>query len=139
MVLDLLRHVVLEGRVVTMDALLTQRHIAQQIVDAGGDYVLVVKKNQPQLRADMATVFAALPITGETRSVATTADYGHGRIEQRRLQASDVLVGYGAWPGLGQVFQLERQVISKKTGEVRDDMVEGVTSLARHRQMRSVC
>lgn len=130
MVLDLLRHVVLEGRVVTMDALLTQRHIAQQIVDAGGDYVLVVKKNQPQLRADIATVFAALPITGETRSVATTVDYGHGRIEQRRLQASDVLVGYGAWPGLGQVFQLERQVISKKTGEVRDDIVEGVTILA---------
>ena len=35
-VLELLRHVVLEGRGMTMDALLTQRQIAQQIVDAGG-------------------------------------------------------------------------------------------------------
>lgn len=47
-VLDLLRHVVLEGRVVTVDALLTQRHIAQQIVEAGGAYVMPVKENQPQ-------------------------------------------------------------------------------------------
>jgi hypothetical protein len=35
--LDLLRHMVLEGRIVTMDALLTQRQIAQHIVEAGGD------------------------------------------------------------------------------------------------------
>jgi len=129
-VLDLLRHVVLEGRVVTVDALLTQRHIAQQIVEAGGDYVMPVKENQPQFRADIATVFASAPITGETRTVAHTVDYGHGRIEQRRLQTSDVLVGYSTWPGLAQVFQLERQVIIKKTGEVREEVVEGVTSLA---------
>ena len=31
-----------------MDALLTQRPIAQQIVAAEGDYVMVVKANQPQ-------------------------------------------------------------------------------------------
>jgi len=35
--LALLRHVDREGRVVTMDALLTQRQIAQQLVTAGGD------------------------------------------------------------------------------------------------------
>ena len=46
--LDLLRQLVLTGRVVTMDALLTQRAIAPQIVAAGGDYVMVVKDNQPQ-------------------------------------------------------------------------------------------
>jgi len=46
--LELLQHLVLEGRIVTMDALLTQRQIAQQIVDAGGDYVMVVKENQPR-------------------------------------------------------------------------------------------
>ncbi len=65
----------------TMDALLTQRAIAQQIVEAGGDYVMVVKENQPQLREDIATVFALPPIVGETRTVAETVDCGHGRIE----------------------------------------------------------
>jgi hypothetical protein len=65
--LDLLRQLVLTGRVVTMDALLTQRPIAQQIVAAEGDYVMVVKDNQPQLREDIATVFALPPIAGERR------------------------------------------------------------------------
>jgi hypothetical protein len=66
---------------------------------------------------------------GETRTVAETVDSGHGRIEQRRLQTSDVLVGYSDWPGLAQVFHLERQVITKKTGEVRGEVIAGVTSL----------
>jgi predicted transposase YbfD/YdcC len=127
--LELLRQLVLTGRVVTMDALLTQRAIAQQIVDAGGDYVMIVKANQPQLREDIETVFAQPPLAGETRTVAETVDGGHGRIEQRRLQTSDVLVGYSDWPGLAQVFSLERQSIMKKTGEVREEEVAGVTSL----------
>jgi predicted transposase YbfD/YdcC len=132
-VLDLLRQVVLEGRVVTMDALLTQRPIAQQIVAAGGDYVMVVKGNQPQLREDIATVFALPSIVGERRTVAETVDGGHGRIEHRQLHTSDVLVGYSDWPGLAQVFQLDRQVISKKTGTVREEVIVGVTSLAGER------
>jgi predicted transposase YbfD/YdcC len=132
-VIELLRQVVLVGRVVTMDALLTQRAIAQQIVEAGGEYVMVVKANQPQLREDIETVFALPPLAAETRTVAQTVDGGHGRIEQRRLETSDVLVGYSNWPGLAQVFQLERQVISKKTGEVRAEVVMGVTSLAPER------
>jgi predicted transposase YbfD/YdcC len=116
-----------------MDALLTQRSIAQQIVEAGGDSVMVVKENQPQLREDIATVCALPPIVGETRTVAQTVDCSHGRIEQRRLHTSDVLVGYSDWPGLAQVFHLERQVRNKKTGEVREEVVAGVTSLAPER------
>lgn len=131
--LELLRHLVLEGRIVTMDALLTQRQIAQQIVGAGGDYVMVVKANQPQLLEDIATVFALAPTAEERRTAAATLDLGHGRIEQRRLQTSNELAGYSDWPGLAQVFQLERQVIIKKTGEVREEMVIGVTSLVPER------
>jgi predicted transposase YbfD/YdcC len=128
-VLELLRHVVLSGRVITMDALLTQRQIAQQIVDAGGDYVMAVKNNQPQLLEDIQTVFALAPIAGEQRTAAETLELGHGRIEQRTLQTSTVLMGYSHWPGLAQVFQVERQIIIKKTGEVRAEVVAGVTSL----------
>jgi Transposase DDE domain len=46
----LLCQLVLEGRIVTMDAPLTQRHVAQTIVDKGGDYVMIVKDHQPPLR-----------------------------------------------------------------------------------------
>ena len=51
----------LEGRIFTMDALLTQRTVAAAIVAGGGDYVMTVKGNQPRLHADIATVFETPP------------------------------------------------------------------------------
>lgn len=57
----LLAGLVLQGRVFTLDALLTQRAIAETIVAGGGDYVMVAKGNQPQLQADIALVFATPP------------------------------------------------------------------------------
>jgi hypothetical protein len=41
--------------------------------------------------------------------------------------------GYSDWPGLAQVSRLERQVILKKTGKVREEVVAGVTSLVPER------
>ncbi|MBA3439504.1 MAG: transposase [Pyrinomonadaceae bacterium] len=49
---DVLRTLVLENHVITMDALLTQRDVAQTIVEGGGDYVMIVKGNQPTLREE---------------------------------------------------------------------------------------
>ena len=124
----MLRQLVLRGRVVTMDALLTQRHVAQTIVDEGGDYVMIAKDNQPQLRADIELVFA-LPPVGDRQETARTVDIGHGRIEQRNLTTSEALVGYSDWPGLAQVFELGRHVMVPKTGKERVEVVYGVTSL----------
>jgi predicted transposase YbfD/YdcC len=123
-----LRQLVLQGRVLTMDALLTQRHVAQTIVDAEGDYVMIVKDNQPQLRADIALVFT-LPPAGDRQETARTVDIGHGRIEQRNITTSEALGGYSDWPGLAQVFELGRHVITQKTGKERAEVVYGVTSL----------
>lgn len=57
----LLAGLLLEGRVVTVDALLTQREVARVIVEAGGDYVMVVKENHPEMQADIALRFASPP------------------------------------------------------------------------------
>jgi len=127
-----LRQLVLKDRVVTMDALLTQRHIAQTIVDQGGDYVMIVKENQPQLRADIELVFM-LPPAGDRQETARTVDSGHGRIEQRNITTSEALVGYSDWPGLAQVFELGRHVIIPNTGQERVEVVYGVTSLSPER------
>jgi predicted transposase YbfD/YdcC len=124
----MLRQLVLPGRVFTMDALLTQRHVAQTIVDAGSDYVMIVKDNQPRLRADIALVFM-LPPAGDRQDTARTVDIGHGRIEQRHITTSEALVGYSDWPGLAQVCEIGRYVITPKTGEERVEIVYGVTSL----------
>jgi predicted transposase YbfD/YdcC len=123
-----LRQLVLQGRVLTMDALLTQRHVAQTIVDAEGDYVMIVKDNQPQLRADIELVFT-LPPAGDRQETARTVDIGHGRIEQRNITTSEALGGYSDWPGLTQVFELGRHVITQKTGKERAEVVYGITSL----------
>ncbi len=63
---QVLAGVVLEGRIFTMDALLTQRTLAGQIVEGGGDYVMVAKGNQPTLEADIATVFSSPPPAANT-------------------------------------------------------------------------
>jgi predicted transposase YbfD/YdcC len=123
----LLQPLVLEGRIVTMDALLTQRHIAQTIVDKGGDYVMIVKENQPQLRADIALVFTRPPV-GDHQATTRPVDLGHGRIEPRNLTTREALVGYRDWPGLAQVFELGRHVMFPKTGQERVEVVYGVTS-----------
>lgn len=123
-----LRQLVLPGRVFTMDALLTQRHVAQAIVDGGGDYVMIVKENQPQLYADIELVFT-LPPPGDQQPSARTVDIGHGRIEQRNITTSEALVGYTDWPGLAQVFEIGRHVITQKTGMERVEVAYGVTSL----------
>ena len=124
----LLGQLVLQDRVVTMDALLTQRHVAQTIVEQGGDYVMIVKENQPQLHADIELVFT-LPPVGDRQETARTVDSGHGRIEQRNITTSEALVGYSDWPGLAQVFEVGRHVITPKTGKERAEVVYGVTSL----------
>ncbi len=128
---DVLGALVLQNRVITMDALLTQRDVAQRIVDGGGDYVMIVKGNQPTLREEIATLFAAPRLVAETLASAATLDIGHGRIEHRRITTSTALCNYSNWSGLAQVFALERQVTRKSSGEERVEIVYGVTSLSR--------
>jgi predicted transposase YbfD/YdcC len=71
----------LRGALVSIDAIAANGMIAKAIRDAGADYLLAVKANQPSLRAEVEACFiAAPPGTVETH---TTHDKGHGRIEQR--------------------------------------------------------
>ena len=57
--LQLLRGIVLEGRLVTGDAMFCQRDLSQQIIDAHGHYLWFVKDNQPTLLNDIKAEFAA--------------------------------------------------------------------------------
>ena len=54
---DLLKTIVLKGRLVTGDAAFCQRELCEQIVDSGGDYLFVVKDNQPELKSAVAADF----------------------------------------------------------------------------------
>lgn len=121
------------GRVLTGDALFCQRHLCQQVIEAGGDYLLLVKENQPTLYADIALLFdppadsTPLPLLDQRE--ASTHDRGHGRREEvRTLVASTDLTAYLDWPGLAQVFRLERTW--RERGTAKRVVHYGITSLS---------
>ena len=121
------------GRVLTGDALFCQRALCQQGQDAGGDYVLLVKENQGALYRDIQLLFdppatgPAAPLTDHR--VARTLESGHGRrMERRELIASTDLADYLDWPGVGQVFRLDRTWREHRTP--KRVCHYGITSLA---------
>jgi predicted transposase YbfD/YdcC len=127
---EVLQNLVLDGRIITADAMHTQRETCQTIVDSGGDYVMIVKGNQHELLDDVKTTFDGPCSHMLRKSYDKTLDAGHGRIEERHVTASDELPHYMDWPGLKQVFIVERSTIIQKTGEHRSETTFGITSLA---------
>ena len=126
---EILQNLVLEGRIITADAMHTQRETCQTIVDGKGEYVMIVKDNQHNLLDDVMTTFDG-PFSWMLRKTSDTMlDSGHGRIEKRHLTVSDELPHYMDWPGLKQVFMVERSTTIKKTGEYYAETVYGITSL----------
>ena len=125
----------LQGKIVTADALLTQRALSQLIVEAGGDYVWTVKDNQPQLRRDIEQLFAPEACLPGTSPVITdqpsvqTVEKNRGRIETRCLTTCSLLTDSSDWPSLQQVFKLERRRVLGVTGAIQTEVVYGVTSL----------
>lgn len=120
------------GRVLTGDALFCQRQVCQQVLAAGGDYLLLVKENQPRLHAAIQLLFdppaddRLLPLLD--RRTARTLERGHGRTDEvRELVASIDLVEYLDWPGQAQVFRLERHW--RERGTQRRCLHYGITSL----------
>jgi len=125
-----LTDLVITGRVFTTDALHTQTAMSRAVVDGGGDYVMIVKDNQPTLRADLETLFAAPGAADFIDGQTLTVNKGHGRLEKRLIQTSTALNDFIIWPGAQQVFRLDRHTVILKTGEVRTDTVYGITSLS---------
>lgn len=110
----------------TGDALYAQRGLCQQIVARGGDYLFIVKLNQPTLYADIALVFAEPP-PGEVFGFAQQRGRHGDRQEVRRLWVSRGLEGYLDWPGVRQVCKVEREVEHK--GQRKVDVRYAITSL----------
>lgn len=123
----------LVGSVSTMDAGLTQRNLAAQILAQGGHSLMVVKRNQRQLYDDLALFFQHPPLPCEEPwRVAQTLTKGHGRLETRCLTCTADLDDYLTWPGVQQVLRRECERIMLKPGEVTRSVTYGLTSLAPH-------
>jgi len=106
----------LHGALVSIDAIGCQKEIARQVVEAGGDYLLAVKENQPTLYGDIQAMLdraveAGFELPG-CCVIGGEDESGHGRKECRSYALfTDLsgLSGRGEWPGLKAVLVAARQ------------------------------
>lgn len=135
-----LESVEISQKVVTGDAMHTQKALSGQIVRQGGDYIFPVKENQLSLYKNIQQLFAPeYPKAGfgkiETDfQTVEKVNKGHGRLEKRILTTSEMLNSYSTWPGLAQVYRLERQFQWWRSGHCYRTSCEvefGITSLSR--------
>lgn len=131
----LLQNLVLVGKVVTVDALHTQRKTARLIGERGGHYVMIVKGNQPDLQEAVQALFRPEHARQQDRQSDGQTEQGHGRVENRWLLAVSVSdtapEALRSWPGVAQAFIIERQIWKKKQRVGQRECVYGITSLPR--------
>jgi predicted transposase YbfD/YdcC len=115
------------GRVLTGDALYCQRELCQQVLDRGGDYLLIVKGNQRTLHRSLVRTFEPGARLLLDRREVRTIDKGHGRIDSRHLVTTADPLALPDWPGVAQVFRIYRTW--REQGKRKHQVRYGITSL----------
>jgi predicted transposase YbfD/YdcC len=127
---ELLKLLALEGCIVTIDAIGTQRAIAAQIIEQHGDYALALKENQGNLYETVKDTFA-LARKDQFRDIEhqfyETVEKDHGRLEIRKhwiiddLEQLTYLDQEGKWKGLQAIGMVvsERRIGFEATTETR--------------------
>jgi len=122
---ELLRLVDIQGAIITIDAMGTQKAIAAQIIEGKADYVLALKRNQETLHQAVID-YIDEQLEGDLASAQehVTTEKGHGREEMRtylQLPAPEKLPGFMRWNGLKSVGVVTSQCLrdGKESIEVR--------------------
>lgn len=124
MVIPLLDTINIAGKIISADALLTQRRLARYLVeDRQAHYHFTVKGNQLRLLEDIILYFQ-----DRQEPDATTVDGDHGRIETRKIWVTTELNSHLDFPHVGQAFVVERERIDKKTQTISIETAYGITS-----------
>lgn len=125
MAIPLLDPIDIRGKDITADALLTQRKLADYLVEERkAHYHFTVKGNQPTLLQDIQLYFQ----NRKEPNYIDCAPPDHGRIEIRKIWTTNELNGYLNFPHVGQAFVIERHCTDKKTGECSSELAYGITS-----------
>jgi predicted transposase YbfD/YdcC len=119
---ELLDMLDVKGSIVTIDAMGTQRAIAEKIKAKGADYVLAVKGNQPALLEDVSLWFRDFRDGCDS---ASTSEKSHGRYEKREAWVChDVswLQQRGDWEGLSGIGMIRsrRQGVHSEKAETAE-------------------
>ena len=122
----------LEGAIVTMDAMGTQKDIARRIIEKKADYILALKGNQGSLHEDVRLFFND-PDVAKNCFVSSTLNAGHGRIEERTCRVVDDISWlkerHPEWKGLRSIAAVTSERTDKKTGHVTSEMRFYIASL----------
>jgi len=118
---ELLNILDIEGCIITIDAMGTQKKIAETIIDKQADYILALKGNQGYLKEDVQNTFVR---QREPDSTDETVEKGHGRIETRKCEVInklDFLDEKEQWAGLKSIARVtaSREINGKQTSEER--------------------
>jgi predicted transposase YbfD/YdcC len=127
---ELLDALLLQGGLVTIDAMGGQKAIAAKIIEREADDRLMVKNNQPTLAAAVEGFFEAAErdgFEGVAHTQAEWVDGGHGRIETRRCVVAEVPVGqkvFAGWRKLKTLAKVEsRREINGEVSLDRRDYI----------------
>ena len=124
---ELLRLVDIQGAIITIDAMGTQKAIARQIIAAGADFVLALKGNQGKLHSAVIA-YVDEQIENDFADVAArryvTQEKGHGREETRitiQMPAPKSLPGLSLWTALKTIGVVVSLCVrdGKETTEMR--------------------
>ena len=114
--LELLPLLEIQGRIITADALHCQKKTCEAIVKGGGDYVLQVKKNQPELY-EVISSYMGEEIESQSGVLEKAESEGtsHGRHEERccYITRVDWADGLREWAGLNLFIAVDRRVTKK--------------------------
>lgn len=125
---ELLDALMLEGNIVTIDAMGCQRDIARKIRSKKADYILAVKENQPDLFEDIKDSFKMLNPDDFYEDV----DCDHGRVETRRcyvIRDLSLLEKKGAWISLNSIIKIESERFIKATKKTQHETRYYISSL----------
>jgi len=137
---ELLRLVDIEGAIITIDAMGTQKAIAAQIIEGKADYVLALKGNQETLHQAVID-YIEEQLEGDLANARehVTTEKGHGRQETRtylQLPAPKSLPGFMLWERLKTIGVVTSRCLreGKETIEIRyyiSSLPMGVKQFAR--------
>lgn len=118
---QLLEKLELKNTIVSVDAIMTQKEIAEKIIDRGGNYVMALKGNQGTFFEDVSLYFSEVH---EGMSSWQTLEKNRGRVEIRTCTTSfdiDWLENKGDWKGLKGIFKIDTETSyeNKITKETR--------------------
>jgi predicted transposase YbfD/YdcC len=124
---ELLDKLCIEDCIVTTDAMGCQKKISEKIINQGGDYVLALKENHPNLYEDVKGYFETAELVQYTHvahDYQKTLEKGHGRIEQREFWITediDWIEDKANWKGLKSigVVKSKRTLGGKESCEYR--------------------